>query len=155
MTGKASKMTQSFTKSAASANMLEVESSRLALDKAQNKDVKSFAQMMIDDHTKAGEQMKTAVQNAGLPPPAEKMTPRHQDMVNKLKQAGDGRFDGQYVALQVKAHDEAVNLFSKYAKNGDNPEMKKFAEATLPTLEKHKSAVEDLRAKISGSSNTQ
>jgi putative membrane protein len=155
MKGKASKATRSFTLAAASGNTLEVESSRIALEKSQNQDVKSFAQMMIDDHTKVGEQMKSTLQTAGLPPPADKMTPKHQDVVNKLTQAGGNKFDGQYVAAQLKAHDEAINLFSNYAKNGDNAELKKFAEATLPSLEKHKTMVEDLRSKVTGGSATQ
>lgn len=156
MKGKASKLTQSFTMGAASGNTLEVESSRIALEKSQNQDVKSFAQMMIDDHTKVGEQMKTTLQNAGLQAPADKLMPKHQDMVDKLKQASTGgKFDGQYVAVQLKAHDEAINLFSNYAKNGDNAELRKFAEATLPSLEKHKTAAEDLRSKVTGGGATQ
>jgi putative membrane protein len=110
---------------------------------------------MIDDHTKVGEQMKSALQTAGLPPPADKMTPKHQDVVDKLKQADGNKFDGQYVAAQLKAHDEAINLFSNYAKNGDNAELKQFAQATLPSLEKHKTMVEDLRSKVTGGSATQ
>jgi putative membrane protein len=155
MQGKASKMTQSFTMAAASGNTLEVETSRIALQKSDNQDIKSFAQMMIDDHTKVGEAMKTTLQKAGLPAPADKLTPKHQDTVDKLKQAGQGKFDGQYVAAQIKAHDEAVDLFSKYAKNGDNADLKQFAEATLPSLQKHKTAAEDLRSKVSGGNATQ
>jgi putative membrane protein len=155
MKGKASKATQTFTMAAASGNLLEVESSRIALEKSQNQDVKSFAQMMIDDHTKVGEQMKTTLQTAGLPPPADKLMPKHQDVVDKLKQTGANKFDGQYIAAQLKAHDEAINLFSSYAKNGDNAELKQFAQATLPSLEKHKTAVEDLRSKVLGGSATQ
>jgi putative membrane protein len=152
---KASKTTRTFTTGAASGNTLEIETSRIALEKSQNQDVKSFAQMMIDDHTKVGEQMKTALQNAGLEPPAEKMSPKHQDMVDKLKQAGEGKFDSQYVAVQLKAHEEAINLFSNYAKNGDNAELKKFAQTTLPSLEKHKDAAEDLRSKVTTTGSTQ
>ncbi|MBY0226977.1 MAG: DUF4142 domain-containing protein [Hyphomicrobium sp.] len=155
MKGKASKATQSFATAAASGNTLEVESSRIALEKSQNQDVKSFAQMMIDDHTKVGEQMKSALETAGLPAPADKMMPKHQDLVDKLKQAGANKFDGQYVAVQLKAHDEAINLFSDYAKNGDNAELKQFAQATLPSLEKHKDLAEDLRSKVVGGSATQ
>ncbi len=124
---KASKATQEFTMNAASGNMLEVETSRIALQKSQNQDVKSFAQMMVDDHTKVGEQMKSTLQTAGLPAPADKLTPKHKDMVDKLNQAPVGKFDSQYVAVQIKAHDEAINLFSRYAKSGDNKELQQFA----------------------------
>lgn len=153
MQGKASKMTRSFTMAAASGNALEVETSRVALEKSQNQDIRSFAQMMVDDHTKVGQEMKATLEKAGLTAPADKLTPRHQDIVNKLNQAGQGKFDGQYVAAQIKAHDEAINLFSSYAKSGDNAELKQFAEATLPSLQKHKTAAEDLRAKVVGGSN--
>ncbi len=153
--GSASKTTQTFSQQAASGNTLEVETSRLALEKSQNADVKSFAQMMIDDHTKVGEQMKTALKDAGLPAPADKLLPKHQDTVDKLKEAGQGKFDSQYVAAQIKAHEEAVSLFSNYAKSGDNAQLKQFAEATLPSLEKHKTMAEDLKSKVTGGSATQ
>jgi putative membrane protein len=152
---KASEATRTFTTGAASGNTLEIETSRFALEKSQNQDVKSYAQMMIDDHTKVGEQMKTAMQNAGLEPPADKMSPKHQDMVDKLKQAGEGKFDSQYVAVQLKAHEEAINLFSNYAKTGDNAELKQFAQNTLPSLEKHKDAAEDLKSKVTTTGSTQ
>lgn len=155
MTGKASALTQKFTTAAASGNTLEIETSRLALEKAQNADVKSFAQMMVDDHTKVGEQMKTTLQAAGLPSPPATMTPKHQDMADKLKAVGVAEFDTQYVAVQLKAHDEAINVFSNYAKSGDNAQLKQFAEATLPSLEKHKAMAEDLRSKVTGRSVTQ
>jgi putative membrane protein len=155
MTGKASALTQKFTTAAASGNTLEIETSRLALKKAQNADVKSFAQMMVDDHTKVGEQMKATLQTAGLPPAPAKMTPKHQDMADKLTAVGTAEFDTQYVAVQMKAHDEAISIFSNYAKSGDNTQLQQFAEATLPSLEKHKTMVEDLRTKVTVGSASQ
>ncbi len=60
MMGKASALTQTLTTAAASGNALEVETCRLAVERARNADVKSFPQMMIGDHAKVGEQMKAS-----------------------------------------------------------------------------------------------
>lgn len=152
--GEITKTTQKFVKEAASGNTLEVETSRLALQKSQNSDVKGFAQMMIDDHTKVGEDMKAALKEAGLPPPADKLTPKHQETVDKLNKADAGKFDAQYVDAQIKAHEEAIALFSQYAKNGDTQQLKQFAEAKLPSLEKHQTMARDLQSKMGAGTGT-
>ncbi len=83
------------------------------------------------------------------------MTPKHQDMADKLKAARTAEFDTQYVGVEMKAHDEAINVFSNYAKSGDNVQPKQFAEATLPSLEMHKTKIESLKSKVTGGSATQ
>ena len=152
---KASKATRKFMKRAASGNTLEVETSRLALEKSRQQDIKAFAQTMIDDHTKVGNQMKETLQAAGLPAPPDEMTEKHQDTLNTLKEAGGDRFDTEYVAVQIKAHEEAVALFSDYGKAGDNQPLKQFAETTLPSLKHHQKMAEELKSKITTGSATQ
>jgi putative membrane protein len=134
----------SFATKVAAANTFEIQSSELANDRAQRSDVKSFAKQMIDDHTKAGQDFKAAVQAANMPPPKEEPDAKQRATLAKLKAANGKAFDQAYVSAQLKAHKEAVTLVRTYAKSGKTAPLKEFAQQTLPTLEHHLSMVQEL-----------
>lgn len=137
-----------FVRKASVANEFEIESSKLALEKSQDKDIKSFAQRMIDDHKKAGDDMKEALSASKLDlKPETQLDDKHQQIIKKLESLSTDDFNNAYVAAQVDAHDEAVSLFSDYAKNGGDEALKHFASETLPTLKSHQTHVKDLKAK--------
>ncbi|HEV7291474.1 MAG TPA: DUF4142 domain-containing protein [Devosia sp.] len=125
-----------FATMAASSNMLEIESSTLALEQSQNEDVRAFAEQMIADHTAASEQMATAAAEEGVTPPMG-LQPHHQEMLDSLTGLEGEQFDAAYMQLQVQAHDEAVALFETYSTQGEDGALKEFAVATLPVLEEH------------------
>jgi len=133
----------SFVKVVTSANAFEIESSKLAEQKAKDADVKEFAAAMIKDHTMAAEELKRA---AKLDDMAPKLSPKHAAMLETLKGASDQDFQPLYTEMQTTAHMEAVTLFATYAKGGDDAAVKKFAEETLPKLEMHKMHVMKLVA---------
>ena len=135
-----------------SATCSRSNSSKLALDHAQSGDVKTFAQRMIDDHTKADGDLKAAVQSAGIIVPAD-LDQAHKDKLDQL-QAANTDFDRQYVDMQVSAHDDAVNLFQGFADSGDNPDVKQFAESTLPTLKDHQKMIHDISDNLGSAANT-
>jgi putative membrane protein len=139
---------QDFVTRAGQANMFEIQSSQLALTKAQGPDVKKFAQKMIDDHTKAGKMMKAVVAKSGgqLQVPTD-INADQKGTLDVLNSASGPDFDKQYVAAQVKAHDEAVALFSSYAKGGDQKALEVFARRTLPTLRIHRKMIHGISAK--------
>ena len=143
---------QDFVQQAAIGNMFEIESSKLALDHAQSGDVKTFAQRMIDDHTKADGDLKAAVQSAGIIVPAD-LDQAHKDKLDQL-QAANTDFDRQYVDMQVSAHDDAVKLFQGFADSGDNPDVKQFAESTLPTLKDHQKMIHEISDNLGSAANT-
>ncbi|MBD8064429.1 DUF4142 domain-containing protein [Devosia sp. PTR5] len=134
-----------FATMAAPSNMFEIESSKLALERATSEDVKTFAQQMIDDHSKAGEAMKAAASQDGVTPPSE-LDQKHQEMLDQVSRAEGDAFDAAYVAAQVQAHDEAVALFEGFANTGENSALKQFAETTLPTLQQHREHIRTLAA---------
>lgn len=139
-------LTQEFVRKATSSNMLEIETSKLALQRTKNAEVKAFAQQMIADHTKASKEMAAAVKKAKIDPTIapKEMEDSHQDILNALKKSSDTQFDEDYIDAQEDAHDEAVSLFEKYAQDGDNEAIKQFATKTLPVLKKHDAHVEKL-----------
>jgi putative membrane protein len=134
-----------FAKKVASANTFEIQSSELAKDHSQSGDIKSFAEQMIKDHTKAGNDFKQAAAEAHIsPPPPEALDARQQATLAKLKNAQGAAFDKAYVNAQLAAHTEAVSLFRNYGKSGHAAPLKHFAQSTLPTLEHHLSMAQDL-----------
>jgi len=138
---------EEFVKTAGVAGLFEIESSKIAAQKSMNGDVKTFAERMVSDHTKAAEELKTTASSAGekyVMPTA--LDDKHQKMMDELKSADQSRFDAAYVRMQTDAHKEAVELFDGYAKQGDNPNLKTFAEKTLPTLQQHYDMIKQIGA---------
>lgn len=134
-----------FVNRAAISNMFEIQSSQLAQQKAQNDRVRQFAQSMVQDHTAAGDKLKSAAQEIrGATVPTSLDQP-HQQMVQTLQSASGPGFDRDYIQMQVTAHRDAVNLFDQYAQNGDNQQLKQFAQQTLPALREHLQSVEQIQ----------
>lgn len=128
---------QQFADMAASSNMFEIESSRVALEKSANAEVTAFAQHMIDDHGQAGEEMEAAAMEDGITP-APGLQPAHQAKLDELTGMDGESFDTAYIDAQVAAHDEAIGLFESFSTTGEDSALKAFATKTLPTLESHR-----------------
>ena len=86
--------------------------------------------------------MQAALRQASITMPAPAEDKQHQAMLDRMSKSSN--VDVEYVQAQVKAHQEAVQLFQSYASNGDNAPLKQFASNTLPTLQKHLQHVQDL-----------
>ncbi len=137
---------EQFVQKVANANEFEIQSSRLALDKSKNDAIRRFAQRMIDDHTKIGDELKSTLQQANLPEPSNKLGPADEALITKLKNGKEAAFDRTYAADQVKGHIQAVHLVGLYAKGGTNLALKELAAKTLPLLNEHLKLAEALRA---------
>ena len=135
-----------FVSTAASAGKFEIDSSKLALDKSKSKDVKAFANMMIKDHTRAGKRLVAILRKQGAMAPAETLSPQDDAAMKQLTSASEADFDKTYIALQTKAHEDAVALFKSYSADPDDKRLGRFAKNTLPTLEKHLQHVQKLTA---------
>jgi putative membrane protein len=134
-----------FAKKVAASNTFEIKSSELAQERAQSSEVKSFAQQMIADHTKAGNEFKSTLQSANITPPPEEPDAKQKATLSKLSKAKGKAFDQAYVNAQLQAHQEAVSLFRNYSKAGKTEPLKNFAAKTLPTLEHHLHMVQGLK----------
>jgi putative membrane protein len=134
-----------YAMNAALSDMFEIESSRVALEKAKSPEVKQFAQMMVDGHSKTTAELKTALAAAGvqMTPPAA-LDERRQEMLTELRGKSAAEFDTAYLDQQSKAHGEALDLHRGYAENGDNAPLKAFAAKTAPIVQQHLDAVKKL-----------
>lgn len=122
---------------AASSDMFEIESSRLALQMSQNPQVRQFAEMMIADHTRTSAEMMGIAQTLGLQPPPPMMNPHHQEMLNRLRAAQGGQFESAYKREQILAHQEALNLHQAFAARGDSEPLRAFASRVVPAIQMH------------------
>src|SRR6201747_1727644 len=135
--------TEDFIKEAAMSDMLEIAAAKLAQQKG-NADEKKFADQMITDHTKTSSELKSMVSGeltAAIPTALDDSS---QKKLDKLKDAKPEDFAGEYDPMQVSAHKDAVSLFERYAKGGDNSELKDWAGKTLPALQHHLEMAQNL-----------
>ena len=143
--------TADFVKEVAISDLFEIDSSKLAQDKGTAPE-KTFASQMVSDHTKTSTELKGLVTSgkvkAELPTALDSS---HQSKLDKLKGESGKDFSSDFDSVQVSAHKDAISLFERYAKSGDNAALKDWAGKTLPTLKHHLDMAEGLRKKSGGS----
>ncbi|MFO1013030.1 MAG: DUF4142 domain-containing protein [Caulobacteraceae bacterium] len=138
-----------FASLAAASDMFEIEASKLALQRSNNAEVKAFAQMMIDAHTKTSEALKAAITASGATVNLPATLPQNlQEAMDKLRSASNEDFDAAYMNAQVDRHQAALDLFQRYAQDGDIAALKTLAAATAPAIQQHLDKARALRDKV-------
>jgi putative membrane protein len=133
-----------FFEKAASADMLEVESGRLAAQKATDPQLKEFGQKMATDHAQAIAELRALAARKGVALPAV-MSDDHQKKLAKLREKKPGEdFDAGFRDLMVDSHEDAVSLFEDTAKDSKDPDVKAFAAKMLHKLQQHEAAAKAL-----------
>jgi putative membrane protein len=127
------------------ANMTEIDTSKLALSRSDNIQVKTFAQHMIDDHSKAGQELSDLAMAKGVILPAE-IDSKDQKVIDELSSKSGQQFDRAYAELQVTAHKEAIAVDQDEADNGIDPDTKAMAAKLLDTLKMHLSMAQQLQS---------
>jgi putative membrane protein len=110
---------------------------RIILDRRIEGDEKAFAELMIADHRKAGDELAALARAKNITIPAE-LDAEHQEKLEKLKRLSGEALAEEYHEMQQEAHESAVALFENASKNLQDPELKAFAARTLPTLQAHR-----------------
>lgn len=125
-----------FVEDASAKGVAEVEAGKLALEKGTSADVKTFAEMMVKDHTAANTKLKSIADTKKLEVSDNAMLmDKAKSMILELRSAKS--FDQAYANNQVVAHEQTIALFKKEAAEGKDAELKAFATETLPKLEAH------------------
>jgi putative membrane protein len=138
-----------FVEDASAKGIAEIEAGKLAIAKGTAADVKSFAQMMIDDHTKANATLRSLAESKKLELSDDAMLmDKAKTMILHVR---DGEnFDQAYANNQVVAHEQTITLFKEEIKDGKDADLKKFASDTLPKLEAHLEHAKKLAAAHGG-----
>lgn len=136
-TGALSKADQKIVADIALANRAEVEAGKLALSKSQSAEVKTFAQQMVDDHTKGLNDATALAQAKGVTIPAD-LDPKHKAMADKLSKLSGDAFDKEYMAKAgVSDHKEVLAKLKTFESSAKDPEVKALASKMVPTVEQH------------------
>jgi len=146
---KVSSKDKKFVMDAAQGGMMEVKAGELAAQSAESAEVKAFGQMMVTDHTKANEELKTLASSKGITL-EDKLDEKHQKMVDGLSKKTGAAFDKAYMAMMVKDHNADVKEFKTASEKADDADVKAFATKTLPTLEGHLDKAKEINKSASG-----
>ena len=126
---------KSFMMSAAKGGMMEVDWGKMAAEHAQNADVKKFGNRMVTDHTKANNELMALAKADGVSLPAE-------------KSGGKWKSDKEYMDMMVKDHEKDLSEFQAEAQNGNDADLKKFADKTSKVIAKHLQLAKDTQGKL-------
>lgn len=124
-----------FITKAAQSDNTEIQTSKLALKRSQNQQVRNFAQRMIQDHTNSTNQLKQIVQPKGIKLPSG--VGPNKTLVTKLTNLTGKNFDRAYMQAQVEAHTKTLNDYQSYLKQGQNAELQAFATKIEPVVQQH------------------
>ncbi len=136
-----------FVKKAAEGGLAEVELGKLATEKASSDDVKQFGQRMVDDHSKANDQLKQVASQKNLTLPTD-LNAKDKAQKDRLSKLSGKAFDRAYMRSMVMDHTKDVAEFKKEANSGADPDVKNFASQTLPTLQDHLKSARDVASKV-------
>ena len=140
---------EDFIKDVAQASQVEIESSKLAVAKASNPEVKAFAEKLVKEHTEASAELMALVHSKNAmwsaDDPGMKAKKQKHESLQRLTGA---EFDKEYLEDMINDHEAAMALFGKQSAMGKDAAIKAFADKTLPALRDHLKMARDLRAKI-------
>ena len=97
-----------FVRDVSGANLAEIELGRMATERGANAEVKKFAQMMVDDHTKAGDKLAAIASQHSIPT-ATALDDKHRDLRDKLAALNGAEFDRQYIDAMVDGHEDVLD----------------------------------------------
>lgn len=141
---------QQFMMKAAQGGMAEVQLGQLAKDHASSQAVKDFGQNMVDDHTKANDELKDLASRKNVTLPTS-VDAKDQATIDRLSKLNGAAFDRAYMRDMVSDHKKDIAEFEKESNSGSDPDVKAWASKTLPTLQHHLQMATDTHRQVSGS----
>ena len=133
-----------YVQNAAASDLYEIESSRLALDKATLPALKTYAQMMIDEHGKSTAELKAAAGQAGIPVPAA-LPPEMQMKIELLRRQNGAAFDDLYIGDQRVGHQDTLAKVNAYLAAAPAGPLKDHASRVTGVVQKHLNSLEKIK----------
>ena len=137
---------QQFIAMAAQTDMLEAHLGELAANQASRQQVKDYAQMLVSDHTADYQQLGSLAAKDNLTVP-NGLDAEHYRMVVPFEKLNGAAFDTRYIREMIEGHTKAIAVYTREAADAQSPDVKAYASATLPTLEKHLEGAKNLLKK--------
>jgi putative membrane protein len=134
---------RTFVTKAAESGYAEVATGKAAA-KSDNQAIRDFGNQMVDEHSKMNDELASIAKQKGVTPPTS------ADLASKAKNAlmnvlPGKTFDKQYVSSQLDDHQETLQLMQKEAQSGQDPDLKAFAQKSVPVIQKHIDELHDLQ----------
>jgi putative membrane protein len=142
---------RSFMTEVARANAAELKLADLAMQKSQNQDVKRYAQMLTDDHSKAGDELKSLAQTENVALPGGELDPAHRQTADRLAALSGASFDREWIKTMVDDHQKTIAKFENESRSGKDARVKSWASKTLPTLRQHLQHARDIQSRLGNS----
>ncbi|HEY7095781.1 MAG TPA: DUF4142 domain-containing protein [Terriglobales bacterium] len=139
----ASEKDQKFVDFAAQTDMTEAHIGQLAQDQASSQAIKDFAQMLVTDHTDDYRKLSDAATKAGATVP-KGLDAQHNKVIAPFEKLKAAAFDRRFEREMVAGHQKAIAEYKRASADLQNPDLKAYATATLPALEKHLDAAKGL-----------
>jgi putative membrane protein len=136
-TSTVSQLDREFLRLAYQGNNAEIQTSRLALERSQNDDIREYAQRMITEHTRANEQLTRYATQQNIQLPSERVDPLSQAIAARLGQLSGDAFDQAYIDAQANAHLRAIALYRTQISQGQTQGLRTYASQLLPSIEQH------------------
>jgi putative membrane protein len=140
-----------FVMAASQSDQYEILAARVASVQGQDPRVRTFAQEMIQDHTRLSEELSKAATAAGLPLPERGMSSDQAILLGSLQSLRGSDFDKTYARQQELAHAQAVAVDESFATAGSDPNLRKAAQSALPSIREHSKMAQQLRVDVGGS----
>jgi len=134
---------QKFLDFAAQTDMTEAHLGQLAAEQASGQEVKDFAQMLVTDHTADYQQLGMLATKAGATIP-KGLDAQHAKMAASFEKLKGAAFDHRFAREMIVGHTKAIAEYKREAQDAQSADVKAYASQTLPTLEKHLQAAQDL-----------
>lgn len=126
----------SFLQQAAEGNVAETELAEVAQERAASEDVKMLSRRIQSDHELANERLESIAEekDADLP---DEPSEQHQQLNERLSELEGEKFDRQYLQTMIEEHKKTIQQFEQQAKTAQDPQVRQYAEQTLPALRSH------------------
>ena len=138
---------KAFMANAAQGGMAEVNLGQMAATKAASNDVKDFGNRMVNDHSKANEELKQLSAGKGVTLPTD-VDAASKKTADELSKKTGKAFDKAYMSAMVKDHEKDVAEFQKESTAAQDPDLKNWVTKTLPTLQDHLKMAKQINAKL-------
>ena len=133
--GSLSEKDKTFVRKAAKGGMMEVAMGKLASERGQSADVKKFGERMVPDHSKANQDLASIVEKKGVKLPSK-------------ERSTTWKSDKDYMNAMVKDHEKDLAEFQKEARDGNDPDIKEFAERTAKMVQEHLELARETQSKL-------
>ncbi len=127
---------RSFLKDAIEGNSAEIALAQVAERKAQNQELKQYAQMLRQEHSQANQQLQPLAQKHGLSV-NQTLDSKHQKKLDKMQALSGAEFDREYATAMLKDHHKTIAKYEAASRNIQDPDVQHYVQTTLPKLRQH------------------